>query len=207
MLEEGIWPAAYLCHGGRWEEAAGVNGDAKNVEELQPCLLLGEEGYAVIVKFLTAKVMQGLRSIRLPVIIYREGKKKKTKTPNVVQIRWHGENMQRALGKGFGFLKTRVIHTERWRCCAALPWAPSPGSGAKEGAFGPTGQNQELQGHQLLVQHLRTRKSCWRGLGVSAPDLHLLGSWGGPVSLQPCCRSPELAGSSLQPLCRQLLVA
>lgn len=47
------------------------------MEELQPCLLLGEEGYAGIVKFLTAKVMQGLRSIRLPVIIYREGKKKK----------------------------------------------------------------------------------------------------------------------------------
>lgn len=80
ILEEGIRPAACLCRGGRWEEAAGVNGDAKSVEELQPCLLLGEEGYAGIVKFLTAKVMQGLRSIRLPVIIYREGKKKKNNT-------------------------------------------------------------------------------------------------------------------------------
>jgi len=36
-------------------------------------LLLGEEGYTV--KRLTAKVMQGLRSIRAPVIIYREEKK------------------------------------------------------------------------------------------------------------------------------------
>lgn len=37
-------------------------------------LLLGEEGYTVIVKFLTSKVMKGLRSIRVPVIIYREEK-------------------------------------------------------------------------------------------------------------------------------------
>lgn len=37
-------------------------------------LLLGEEGYTIIVKLLTAKVMQGLRSIRVPVIIYRKKK-------------------------------------------------------------------------------------------------------------------------------------
>ena len=37
-------------------------------------LLLGEEGYTVIIELLTAKVMQGLRSIRVPVIIYRDEK-------------------------------------------------------------------------------------------------------------------------------------
>jgi len=36
-------------------------------------VLLGD-GYAVIVKVLTAKVVQGLRAIRGPVIIYRKGK-------------------------------------------------------------------------------------------------------------------------------------
>lgn len=106
ILEEGIWPAAYLCHGGRWEEAAGVNGDAKNVEELQPCLLLGEEGYAVIVKFLTAKVMQGLRSIRLLVIIYREGKKKKKNTQRCTnQMAWRKHAT--SFGKRFWVLKNQ----------------------------------------------------------------------------------------------------
>lgn len=44
------------------------------MEELQPPLLLGEDGYTITVRLLTAKATQGSRSIRAPVIIYREEK-------------------------------------------------------------------------------------------------------------------------------------
>lgn len=64
-----------VCAGEGQEEAARVNVGEERMLELQPCVLLGEGGYAVIVEILTAKVMQGLKAIRGPVIVCRKGKK------------------------------------------------------------------------------------------------------------------------------------
>lgn len=89
----------------RWDEGVRVNGHQKGSEGAAALpLLFGEEGIAAIAKLLTVKVMQGLRSIRVPVIIYREGKKTTLGCENRMA------RQRKALEKGF--LKPKVIHDE-----------------------------------------------------------------------------------------------
>lgn len=116
-------------------------------------LLLGEEGYTVIVKLLTAKVMQGLRSIRVPVIIYR---KKKTTLHCENQMAWQIN----APSFGERILKAKVVyegHAEAGWCRTAVPQDPTlPAVAVRKGVLGVDRRNPALLGHPLVFQDLQT---------------------------------------------------